>query len=85
MNPLAIDGDDTYRPPNDNPELCAVLETYLERARRGDVRSLSIAAIYGDGSWNGESFIGNGDNLQMAGALETVILRLPNGDDEDGW
>lgn len=77
-----IDGDRTKQP-NDTPEICAVLETYLDRARRGEVRSLALAAIYNDGSWNGESFADNGDNLQLAGALETVILRLPSDERED--
>ena len=47
------------------------------------VSSLGIAVIYTDGSWHGESIADNSDNLQLRGALETVILRTPN--DEDEW
>ena len=80
MNPLAIDAE-TYTP-NDTPEICAALETFLERARRGEVRSFAGVAIFTNDAWHSESHAEATDALQLTGALEIVILRLPCSEDE---
>jgi len=77
---LDMPDEPRFPAPPDHPEICAALETYLERGRRGEIRSLGIAVIYSDGSWHGESVADRTDKLQLAGALETVILRLPSDD-----
>jgi hypothetical protein len=81
MNPLAIDAEE-YPSPNDTPEICSALESALERARRGEVRSLGLAVIYEDGSWHGESISDDRDNIRLRGALETCIMRTPSGEVE---